>query len=171
MPEIIDPETGEVLPEEEEGELVLTTLQREGMPLIRYRTGDLTKIIKGKCRCGRTHRRIARIKGRTDDMFIVKGVNIFPSQIETVLMEIPEVDKNYLIILERKEGLDILRVQIEIKRTYFTGELKQLQQIQEKIKESLKNTILVSPVVELVEPGTLPPSTGKAKRVIDKRRI
>ena len=169
--EIIDPETGQVLPEGEEGELVLTTLQREGMPLIRYRTGDLTKIIKGKCRCGRTHRRIARIKGRTDDMFIVKGVNIFPSQIETVLMEIPEVDKNYLIILERKEGLDILRVQIEIKRTYFTGELKQLQQIQEKIKESLKNTILVSPVVELVEPGTLPPSTGKAKRVIDKRRI
>jgi len=169
--EIIDPETGELLPDGQEGELVLTTLQREGMPLIRYRTRDLTKIIKGKCECGRTHRRIARMKGRTDDMVVVKGINIFPSQIETVLMDIPEVDKNYQIIIEREKGLDILRIQVEVKKSTFTGDIVQLRNLQEKIKESLKDIILINPIVELVEPGTLPPSTGKAKRVIDKRKV
>jgi len=169
--EIIDPETGELLPDGKEGELVLTTLQREGMPLIRYRTRDITKIIKGKCPCGRTHRRIARMKGRTDDMFIVKGVNIFPSQIETVLMDIPEVDKNYQIIIEREKGLDILKIQVEVKKSTFTGDIVQLRNLQERIKENLKDAILINPVVELVEPGTLPPSTGKAKRVIDKRKV
>ncbi len=169
--EIINPDTGEVMPDGKEGELVLTTLQREGMPMIRYRTKDITKFIAGRCPCGRTHRRMVRIKGRTDDMFIVKGVNIFPSQIETVLMEIPEVDKNYRIILDRKEGLDILTVEIEIKKKYFKGELQQLRTVQEKITDMLKDVILVTPVVELIEPGSLPPSTGKAQRVIDKRRI
>ncbi|HNS32719.1 MAG TPA: phenylacetate--CoA ligase [bacterium] len=171
LAEIINPETGEVLPEGEEGELVLTTLQREGMPIIRYRTKDITKFISGKCKCGRTHRRIARMKGRTDDMFIVKGVNIFPSQIETVLMETPEVDKNYMIVLDRKEGLDILSVQIEIKKDYFRGDLNQLKYLQENLREKLKHVILVTPVIELVEPGSLPSSTGKAQRVIDKRRL
>ena len=169
--EIINSDTGEVMPDGKEGELVLTTLQREGMPMIRYRTKDITKFIAGRCPCGRTHRRMVRIKGRTDDMFIVKGVNIFPSQIETVLMEIPEVDKNYRIILDRKEGLDILTVEIEIKKEYFKGELQQLRTVQEKITDMLKDVILVTPVVELIEPGSLPPSTGKAQRVIDKRRI
>jgi len=169
--EIIDPETGELLPDGKEGELVLTTLQREGMPLIRYRTRDITKIIKGKCPCGRTHRRIARVKGRTDDMFIVKGVNIFPSQIETVLMDVPEVDKNYQIIIEREKGLDILKIQVEVKKSTFTGDIVQLRNLQERIKENLKDVILINPIVELVEPGTLPPSTGKAKRVIDKRKV
>jgi phenylacetate-CoA ligase len=169
--EIINPDTGEVLPDGKEGELVLTTLQREGMPIIRYRTRDITRFIPGKCRCGRTHRRIMRIKGRSDDMFIVKGVNIFPSQIETVLMEISEVDKNYRIILDRKEGLDILIIEIEIRKEYFKGELGQLRTLQDKIVSMLKEVILVTPVVELVEPGTLPSSTGKAQRVIDKRRI
>lgn len=169
--EIINPKTGKVLEEGEEGELVLTTLNREGMPLIRYRTGDLTRIIKEKCKCGRTHRKIQRIKGRTDDMFIVKGVNIFPSQIETVIMDFPEVDKNYQIIIDRKEGLDILTIQIEIKREFFKGDINELRNLQEKIKEELREKILVSPIIELVEPGTLPTTTGKAKRVIDKRRI
>jgi len=169
--EIIDPETGELLPDGKEGELVLTTLQREGMPLIRYRTRDITKIIKGECPCGRTHRRIARVKGRTDDMFIVKGVNIFPSQIETVLMDVPEVDKNYQIIIEREKGLDILKIQVEVKKSTFTGDIVQLRNLQERIKENLKDVILINPIVELVEPGTLPPSTGKAKRVIDKRKV
>lgn len=169
--EIIDPETEEVLPDGEEGELVLTTLQREGMPLIRYRTRDITKIIRGKCKCGRTHRRIARMKGRTDDMIIVKGINIFPSQIESVLMEIPEVDKNYQIIIEREKGLDILRIQVEVKKETFTGDIVQLRNLQEKIQENLRDVILIKPVVELVEPGTLPPSTGKAKRVFDKRKV
>ncbi|MFN4227401.1 MAG: phenylacetate--CoA ligase family protein [Candidatus Ratteibacteria bacterium] len=169
--EIIDPNSGEVLREGEEGELVLTTLKREGMPLIRYRTGDLTRIIKGRCKCGRTHRRIQRIKGRADDMFIVKGVNIFPSQIEAVVMEFPEVDKNYQIIIDRKEGMDILTVQIEIKRDFFRGEINELRNLQERIKEQLKEKILVTPIIEFVEPGTLPTTTGKAKRVIDKRRL
>lgn len=171
LAEIIDPVTGEALPDGEEGELVLTTLQREGMPVVRYRTRDITKFFKGKCACGRTHRRIARIKGRSDDMFIVKGVNIFPSQIETVLMETPGVDKNYLIELDRKEGLDILSVKIEIERNYFTGDLKQLRNLQEDLREKLRHVILVTPFVELVEPGSLPASTGKAKRVVDKRRL
>jgi phenylacetate-CoA ligase len=169
--EIINPKTGKVLKEGEEGELVLTTLKREGMPLIRYRTGDLTKIIKEKCKCGRTHRKIQRIKGRADDMFIVKGVNIFPSQIETVIMDFPEVDKNYQIIIDRKEGLDILTVQIEIKRDFFKGDINELKNLQEKIREELREKILVTPIVEFVEPGTLPTTTGKAKRVIDKRRL
>jgi phenylacetate-CoA ligase len=169
--EIINPKTGKVLKEGEEGELVLTTLKREGMPLIRYRTGDLTKIIKEKCKCGRTHRKIQRIKGRADDMFIVKGVNIFPSQIETVIMDFPEVDKNYQIIIDRKEGLDILTVQIEMKKEFFKGDINELKNLQEKIREELREKILVTPVVEFVEPGTLPTTTGKAKRVIDKRRL
>jgi len=169
--EIIDPETGKVLNDGEEGELVLTTLKREGMPLIRYRTRDITKIIKGKCKCGRTHRRISRLKGRSDDMFIVKGVNIFPSQIESVLMEIPEVDKNYQIIIEREKGIDILRIQVEIKKEAFKGDIAELRNLQEKIRENIRDVIIVNPIIELVEPGTLPLSTGKAKRVIDKREI
>jgi phenylacetate-CoA ligase len=104
-------------------------------------------------------------------MFIVKGVNIFPSQIESVLMETPGVDKNYMITLDRKEGLDILSIQIEIKKTFFTGELAQLKNLQETLREKLRGTILVTPVIELVEPGSLPSSTGKAKRVLDKRRL
>ena len=169
--EIIDPETGKVLPEGEEGELVLTTLEREGMPVIRYRTRDITRFIKGRCPCGRTHRRIARMKGRTDDMFIVKGVNIFPSQIETVLMQTPEVDKNYRIIIERYEGMDNLTVEVEIKKECFDGEISHLRSIQERLVASLKDVILVTPEVRLVEPGSLPSSTGKAQRIIDKRRL
>ena len=169
--EIINPKTNKIVEEGEEGELVLTTLKREGMPLIRYRTGDLTKIIKEKCNCGRTHRRIMRIKGRVDDMFIVKGVNIFPSQIETVIMGFPEVDKNYQIIIDRKQGLDILTIQVEIKKEFFKGEINELRNLQEKIRDELKEKILVTPIVELVGPGTLPTTTGKAKRVIDKRRL
>jgi len=169
--EIIDPETGKVLPEGNEGELVLTTLEREGMPIIRYRTRDITRFIKGRCLCGRTHRRIARIKGRTDDMFIVKGVNVFPSQIETVLMQIPEVDKNYRIIIERYEGMDNLIVEVEIKKECFDGELSHLKAIQERLVVALKDVILVTPEVRLVEPGSLPSSTGKAQRIIDKRRL
>ncbi|MCS7181252.1 MAG: phenylacetate--CoA ligase, partial [bacterium] len=106
-----------------------------------------------------------------DDMFIVKGVNIFPSQIETVIMEFPEVDKNYQIVIDRKEGLDILTIQVEIKREFFKGDINELRNLQEKIREKLKERILVTPVVELIEPGTLPTTTGKAKRVIDKRRL
>ncbi|MGI6595595.1 MAG: phenylacetate--CoA ligase family protein [Candidatus Ratteibacteria bacterium] len=169
--EIINPKTGKVLQDGEEGELVLTTLQREGMPIIRYRTRDITKIMKGRCPCGRTHRKIARIKGRTDDMFIVKGVNIFPSQIETVLMQTHEVDKNYRIVIDRKDGLDNLTVEVEVKKGFFDGELSHLTAIQEKLADMMKNTILVKPSIKLVEPGSLPSSTGKSQRVQDKRRV
>ncbi|MCX8109114.1 MAG: phenylacetate--CoA ligase, partial [Verrucomicrobiae bacterium] len=164
--EIVDPQTGEPLPEGARGELVLTTLTREAMPLLRYRTRDITSIIPEPCPCGRTHRRINRITGRTDDMLIVRGVNIYPQQIERVLMAIPNLGRNYLITLS---GLDEMTVQVELAETAFDGEVEHLVQLQNEVTEKLRAEILVKPKVELVPPGTLPVSEGKAKRVIDKR--
>ncbi|MEI7639647.1 MAG: phenylacetate--CoA ligase, partial [Syntrophus sp. (in: bacteria)] len=168
--EILDPLTLQPLPDGEEGELVLTTLVREGMPIIRYRTKDLTRILPGICDCGRTHRRIERIKGRTDDMLILKGVNIFPIQIEKKLMEIPGVGKNFLIILEREGYNDHMTIKVEVERQFFDGDLKHLEQLRRKIVEGLKSDILITPKVDLVEPDSLPQSEGKAKRVIDNRK-
>jgi phenylacetate-CoA ligase len=168
--EIVDPHTLKPLPEGERGELVLTTLAREGMPIIRYRTKDLTRILPGPCPCGRTHRRIERITGRTDDMLIVKGVNIFPIQIEKRLMEIPGVGKNFLIILERENYNDSMTVKVEVEKEFFEGELTKLEQLRRKIVEELKSEILVTPHVDLVEPDSLPKSEGKAVRVIDNRK-
>ena len=167
--EIINPETLEPVSEGEEGELVLTTLLRDGMPILRYRTKDLTRIIPGACECGRTHARIERIKGRTDDMLILKGVNIFPIQIEKKLMDIEGVGTNFLIILERKEFNDHMIVRVEVQKKFFSGDLKQLEGLRRRIVEELKSDILITPKVELVEPGSLPKSEGKAVRVIDKR--
>ncbi len=169
--EIINPDTGENLPDGEEGELVLTHLNREAMPMLRYRTRDLTRIIPEPCACGRTHRRIDRIKGRTDDMLIVGGVNVFPSQIETVLMAIPEVGNNYQIVLEREGGLDRIRIKVELYSKMFQGDIKALESLKRKIVDRLKALIVVSPRIELLEPGSLPPSTGKAIRVIDNRKL
>lgn len=169
--EVINPETGENLPDGEEGELVLTHLNREAMPMIRYRTRDLTRIIPDPCKCGRTHRRIDRIKGRTDDMIIVGGVNVFPSQIETVLMNIPEVGNNYQIVLEREGGLDKIHIKVELYSKMFTGDIKALENLKKTIVERLRALIVVTPKVELLEPGSLPPSTGKAVRVIDNRKL
>jgi len=168
--EILDPVTLQPLPDGEEGELVLTTLVREGMPIIRYRTKDLTRIIPGACDCGRTHRRIERIKGRTDDMLILKGVNIFPIQIEKKLMEIDGVGKNFLIILDREGYNDHMTIKVEVERQFFDGDLKHLEQLRRKIVEGLKSDILITPKVDLVEPESLPQSEGKAKRVIDNRK-
>ncbi len=168
--EILDPLTLQPLPDGEEGELVLTTLVREGMPIIRYRTKDLTRILPGICDCGRTHRRIERIKGRTDDMLILKGVNIFPIQIEKKLMEIKGVGKNFLIILEREGYNDHMTIKVEVERQFFDGDLKHLEQLRRKIVEGLKSDILITPKVDLVEPDSLPQSEGKAKRVIDNRK-
>ncbi len=168
--EIIDPDTLEPVPDGEEGELVLTTLLREGMPILRYRTKDLTRIIPGECPCGRTHRRIERIKGRTDDMLILKGVNIFPIQIEKRLMEIPGVGTNFLIFLERKDFNDHMIIQVEVQKEFFSGNLKQLESLRKQITEELKSDILITPKVELVEPNTLPKSEGKAVRVVDNRK-
>ncbi len=169
--EIINPDTGEVLPDGEEGELVLTHLNREAMPMLRYRTRDLTRIIPGQCACGRTHRRIDRIKGRTDDMLIVGGVNVFPSQIETVLMNIPEVGNNYQIVLDREGGLDRIHVKVELYSKMFSGDIKNIDNLKKMIVERLRALIVVNPRVELLEPGSLPPSTGKAVRVIDNRKL
>jgi phenylacetate-CoA ligase len=164
--EILDPRTNEPVPDGEKGELVLTSLCREAMPLIRYRTRDITSVIAEPCACGRTHRRINRITGRTDDMLIVRGANVYPQQIEQVLMAMSEVGRNYLIVLE---GLDEMVVKVELSAASFDGQVERLVHLQSLIAERLRAEILVKPKVELVPPGSLPPSEGKAKRVIDKR--
>jgi len=168
--EIIDPVTLKRVPDGEEGELVMTTLLREGMPIIRYRTRDLTRIIPGPCECGRTHRRIERIKGRSDDMIILKGVNIFPIQIEKKLMGIPGVGTNYVIILEREGFNDTMIVKVEVQKEFFLGDLKQLEGLRRRIVEELKSDILITPKVDLVGPDSLAKSEGKAVRVIDNRK-
>lgn len=170
LPEIIDPETGKYVEEGEVGELVLTSLCREAMPILRYRTRDLTRFLPGECGCGRKHRRIDRILGRVDDMFILKGVNIYPMQIEKIIMSFPEVGKNYLITLENDGLTDILRLQVEIRAEFFTEDMRTLQDLQNRITKDVKNEILITPRVELVESNTLPCDEGaKAKRVLDKR--
>lgn len=169
--EIINPDTLEVLRDGEEGELVLSTLNREAMPILRYRTGDLTSIYPHSCKCGRVHRRISRIKGRVDDMFVLRGVNIFPSEVERVLMSLPEVGRNYEIVLEREGGLDKMRVKVEIKKRLFRGSFRDLEILQSSIRDKLKTELMVTPQVELVEPAALPRTTGKAKRFIDNRKI
>ncbi len=166
--EIVDPDTLEPVPDGEIGEMVLTTLDREGMPMIRYRTRDLTRIIPEPCVCGRTHRRIDRIKGRSDDMFIVKGVNIFPMQIEKILMQFPELGSNYLITIENVNSNDEVFIEVEL-GSLFTDDFQQLQMLTKEITRRLKDEILLTPRVKLVDKGTLPQSEGKAVRVIDKR--
>ena len=167
--EIVDPETLEPVPDGTEGEMVLTTLDRHAMPLIRYRTRDLTRIIPEPCACGRTHRRIARITGRSDDMFIIKGCNVFPIQIERVLMRIPNVANDYLITLDTNEEGDTMLVQAELAPDSFTDDYKQLETLRKRIARELCDEILVTPAVQLVAPGALPKSEGKAVRVIDHR--
>lgn len=169
--EIIDPDTGEPRREGEEGELILTSLNREAMPIIRYRTGDLTYIYPESCPCGRTHRRIARIRGRVDDMFILKGVNVFPSEVERILMGMPEVGRNYQIVLEREKSKDKMRVRVEVEKRFFDGSLPHLRGLEQRIKSKIKAEILVTPEIELIEPGSLPRTSGKSRRVIDQRRI
>ena len=167
--EIIDPRRLQPCAEEETGEIVLTTLQRQATPLLRYRTRDLSHLVGGHCPCGRSHRRLARIKGRSDDMLIINGVNLFPSQIEEVLMKTPEVSTNYLIQIEKRGAMDRLAVKTEIDARLFTGNPRALDDLRERISELLRSAILVKPVVELHEPGSLPVSEGKAKRVVDLR--
>lgn len=167
--EIIDPATGEHVPEGEIGELVMTTLTREGMPIIRYRTRDLTRFLPGECPCGRTGRRIDRIAGRADDMLILKGVNIYPMQIEQALMSMPEVGQNYLIELFREGYMDQLRVKVEIKDEYFVEDMRALQGLQKRIAARLCDEILVTPRVELVMHDSIPKAPGKAVRVMDLR--
>ena len=169
-PEIIDPDSGEVLPEGERGELVLTTLTRKAMPLVRYRTRDLTRFLPGNCPCGRTHRRIDRITGRSDDMLIINGVNIFPIQIEKTLMTIPEIGHNYLIEIRKENFMDRLQVHVEINEEVFHGTLAELEKLQRNAVAALRAELGVTPSVKLVEPSSLPVSEGKAQRVYDYRK-
>jgi len=168
--EIVD-EEGEPVGEGEKGELVLTPLTKEALPLLRYRTGDVTYLMDyEKCSCGRTHPKISRILGRTDDMIVVRGVNVYPSQIEHVLMQIPEVGDNFQVVITRNGPLDEITVKVEVKDESFTGELSDLKKIQEKIVRSLQRELNIRVNVELVEKGTLERFEGKAKRVIDLRK-
>ncbi len=171
IPEIIDPVSGEPLAEGETGELVITTITKQGIPLIRYRTRDVTSLSYEPCVCGRTHARLARMSGRSDDMLIIRGVNVFPSQIESVLVGIEGVEPHYLLIVERKENLDTLEVQVEVDERLFSDEIKVLQGLARRIEKEIKELLGVTCSAKLVEPRTIQRSEGKATRVIDKRKL
>jgi phenylacetate-CoA ligase len=168
--EIIDPETLLPVKEGELGELVLTSLDREAMPILRFRTRDLTRFIPGQCACGRSHKRIDRIKGRSDDMFIIKGCNVFPMQIEKVLMQVPEIGNNYLIHLETVEGSDEMIVEVEVMDGAFLDNFSKLEKLSKHIANEIRNEVLVTPKVKLVQPNHFPPCEGKAVRVKDNRK-
>ena len=170
LAEIINPETGEVLPDGATGELVITTITKEGIPLIRYRTRDITSLTREPCVCGRTHARLTRMSGRSDDMLIIRGVNVFPSQIESILMRIEGVEPHYLLVVDRHDNLDSLEVQVEVDERIFSDEVKVLQVLAQRIEKEIKDFLGVSSKVRLVEPKTIARSEGKAKRVIDNRK-
>jgi phenylacetate-CoA ligase len=167
--EVIDPDTLEPLPDGREGELVFTTLRRKAVPMLRYRTRDLSRIIAEPCECGRTHRRMDRIKARTDDMLIINGVNVFPSQIEEALMKMPEMGTNYQIVVDKNESLDKVTIKTEVRPDLFKDDMRALETLKRRIREYIKSNILINPVIELHEPGMLPVYEGKAKRVFDNR--
>jgi phenylacetate-CoA ligase len=170
-PEIIDPDTGEVLPEGKEGELVLTTLSKQAMPMIRYRTRDITAIVSDRCACGRTLRRIRRIGRRSDDMLIIRGVNVFPSQVETALLRVEGTLPHYQIVLTRDKGLDQMEVKVEVTPELFSDEIRALEALQHKLEASIENILGLRVKVTLAEPRTLARSEGKAKRVTDLRNV
>ena len=171
IPEIIDPDTGKALPYGEKGELVFTSITKEAFPVIRYRTRDISVLYPEVCKCGRTFVRMQRITGRTDDMLIIRGVNVFPSQIESVLMQIEGVEPHYLLIVDREGNLDTLEVQVEVNEKLFSDEIKQLERLEKRIEKDIKEMFGVTCKCKLVEPKTIQRSEGKAKRVIDKRKI
>ena len=170
LPEIIDPETEEVLPEGEVGELVVTTLTKEALPILRYRTGDITRLHYEPCACGRTHVRMEKVKGRSDDMLIIKGVNVFPSQVESVLMTIPEIGPHYQLHVTTEGLMDALQVNVELADSAPLEKFSQLEAIQRRVYEKLHSVLGLSAKVNLVEPGTIERFQGKAKRVIDERK-
>ncbi|MDP4093325.1 MAG: phenylacetate--CoA ligase [Bacillota bacterium] len=171
IPEIIDPETQEVLPYGSKGELVFTTITKEGLPLIRYRTRDISTLNNEVCGCGRTSVRMSKVSGRSDDMLIIRGVNVFPSQIESVLLEIGETAPHYLLIVDRVDNLDSLEIWVEMTQNMFSDEVKRIEDLERHIKKEIEGTLGINAKVKLVEPKTIERSEGKAKRVIDKRKI
>ncbi|NKN32432.1 phenylacetate--CoA ligase family protein [Marichromatium bheemlicum] len=168
-PEIIDPETGEPLPDGEEGELVITTLSKRAMPMIRYRTRDITAIIPERCACGRTLRRMRRIERRSDDMFIIRGVNVFPSQVEAALLAVEGTLPHYQIILTRSGGLDQITVEVEVTAEVFSDKVRALEDVRARLAQSIERILGIRVILRLVEPRTIERSQGKAKRVIDRR--
>ncbi len=171
LAEIIDPETGQVLPEGQEGELVLTTLSKQAMPLIRYRTRDITALMPGTCACGRTIRRMRRVERRSDDMLIIRGVNVYPSQVEAVLLEFDGTQPHYQIILTREQDLDQMEVQVEVTQKIFSDKVAAMEVLQKKLSDAMRQVLQTRVQVTLVAPSTIPRSEGKAKRVIDRRKI
>lgn len=171
IPEIINPETGAVLPYGELGELVFTTVTKEAMPLIRYRTRDLTRLHVDRCDCGRTLVRMEKCVGRSDDMLIIRGVNVFPSQVESVLLEMSETRPHYLLVVSRENNLDTLEIQVEVEDQFFSDEVKELEGLRKRIGANLASTLGLHATVRLVEPGTIERSMGKAQRVIDNRNL
>lgn len=171
LPEIIDPDTLGPVAEGEIGELVFTTITKEGIPLIRYRTRDLTRLIYDRCKCGRTLVRMVKCKGRSDDMLIIRGVNVFPSQIETVLLQMSEVEPHYLLIIEREGTLDTVTLMVEVQEQFFSDEVRKLQELRMKITRQLESLLGISVNVKLVEPKTIERTAGKAQRVVDKRNL
>lgn len=170
-PEIIDPETLKVLPEGSIGELVFTTLTKEGLPLIRYRTRDLTRLTYEKCKCGRTMVRMEKCLGRSDDMLIIRGVNLFPSQVESVLLEMSEIKPHYLLIVDRVNNLDTLELKVEVDEAFFLDKISQLESLRQKLQNNLENSLGLGIKVTLVEPKMIERSEGKSQRVIDKRKF
>ncbi|HOV79957.1 MAG TPA: phenylacetate--CoA ligase [Bacillota bacterium] len=167
--EIIDPETGETLPYGQRGELVLTTVAKEAIPLIRYRTRDISSLHPEKCACGRTHVRMKRVTGRTDDMLIIRGVNVFPSQVESVLLEFGETEPHYLLVVDRKGELDDLEIWVELSEKMFSDEVRRLEHLETKIRHKILSVLNISAKIKFVEPRTIPRSEGKARRVMDRR--
>jgi len=171
IPEIIDPETGDILPYGELGELVFTTVTKEAMPLVRYRTRDLTRLHAETCQCGRTLVRMEKCVGRSDDMLIIRGVNVFPSQIESVLLEMSETKPHYLLVVDRENNLDTIEIQVEVEEQFFSDEVKDLEDLRRRIHANIASLLGLSASIRLVEPGTIERSMGKAQRVVDKRKL
>jgi len=171
IPEIIDPDTQKALPPGSIGELVFTTVSKEGLPLLRYRTRDISSLDYRRCDCGRTSVRMSKVLGRTDDMIIIRGVNVFPSQIESVLLGFGDTTPNYIMIIERKDNLDILEVDVEMTQELFSDQVREIEDIENRIRREIMNVLGINATVKLVEPRSIARSEGKAKRVIDKRNI
>ena len=170
-PEIINPDTLEQLPYGEQGELVFTTLTKEGMPLLRYRTKDLCSLIEGKCDCGRTSVRMGRIVGRSDDMMIIRGINVFPSQVESVILEMLEFEPQYMLVVDRVNNLDTLQVQVEVRRNFFSDDIGRMLAMKKALADKLKSVLSIGVDVRLMEPGSIERSQGKGKHVIDNRKL
>ena len=170
-PEIINPETLEQLPYGEQGELVFTTLTKEGMPVLRYRTKDLCTLMDRECECGRKTVRMGRIMGRSDDMLIIRGINVFPSQVESVILEMPEIEPQYMLVVDRINNLDTLQIQVEVRRDFFSGDMGSMLAMKKRLSDKIKSVLSIGAEIKLMEPGSIERSQGKSKHVIDKRSL